>query len=197
MDEEVKKELEEINKELEELVAVKKDFQSSNVALVNTDVLGKVQMKQIQLEGVIKAFLTKNDFGVRVTNFQEAEIEKLNNSLKQVLEKIEKDTTISHEGLLAIYKLLDNFLIKVEKLTKPETFDYKQFKNILDSGVDSIIKILLSNNLMPDTVTYTRDNRTKKIVSVLEDYKAFQIKHNWFYDEDDDLIRVKSVRIDA
>lgn len=90
-----------------------------------------------------------------------------------------------------IVKALEGMVLELAKLEKKNYFDIKEFNQVFTQGLKKVLNVVVDPKEIPNSTTYTR-NGNGKITSVLEKFDKKNVKHNWSYNKDGQLIKVTS-----
>lgn len=116
---------------------------------------------------------------------------------EKIVESIERQTEkLTDTNTIKIYQEITNLIKEVQKIEKKNYFDELAFKKIFNNGVDKIIKLLVDENQIPNSIEYQRDSRTRAIKKIIEDYDAYTLEESWRYDSYGDIIEIITIKND-
>jgi len=121
-------------------------------------------------------------------------IEKKLNQNGDIIDAINSQTELlKDKNSQKIVAEIKNLLEVVSEMGKKTYFDQNEFNSVFTQGIEKIANLLMTPDEVPTETTYTR-RLDGKIVRVVEKYNGFTLEHNWLYDSNDELIKVKTDR---
>jgi hypothetical protein len=112
----------------------------------------------------------------------------------KVVDAINSQTSSLNNGInKEVVKEMKTLIDEVKELQTKEGFSQKQFNKVFNDGIEKVLNLFVSQNEAPDMTEYAR-GADGKIRTITEEYDGYTITHKWTYNQNGQLIKVKTTR---